>query len=561
MTAANKATNQNIAINTNPCTDYDVLEDAIHVLKKNGESFGVRLYLRKQGSEEYMLKHWKVGKDYYCQWIDTTQGKDTKIGLIIVSSKPLSVHNPKNLNSLKKQVNGKIPEMELDKFLSEVGEFLANYETDFFVDDNDFKLAGETPKETHLRKIAVEMERKYFIHKDKTTKDLYIYNENKGIYEFYDIESFTGLLQREYDYKFFYEEAKKIMSTFTMQKEQNTDYIALKNCNLNLNTLMIEEHDPEVFCTFQIPYKYNPKAHSQIFEDKIKEILYDSRSEDDKLKLFFQIVGYAMTSDNKYNKIFLITGAGSNGKSTLMALVRAIFNSTVVSVSLQDFNRPFGLQPLIGAKVNILYDLPLKDIGDTGKVKAVTGEDSITIDRKFKESITTKIGAKIIGTGNSLPKNQDSSKAFFRRLIHIQLVNIFNNPDSNLARKLVEDTEGMEWLIYNSIQEFRKVKTDGWAIEPTIEESRDDYLKNSDPCLWAAKELFEIGDANDFITKDEAYNQMREFLKSEGIEAPKAREIYYRALEKIGGENIEDGWKGKKRIFIGIKEIDLLKPW
>ena len=145
-------------------------------------------------------------------------------------------------------------------------------------------------------------------------------------------------------------------------------------------------------------------------------------------KLFLQMLGYCFTPDNHHHKMFFITGEGANGKSTLMGIISQIFHSSVAAVGLHEFKNDFGLQPLLGKKVNVLYDLPTKTIKDTGIIKAVTGEDLITINRKHQEAVSTILGCKIIGTGNQLPAVNDDTYAFWRRVVHIELTNTFKDP-------------------------------------------------------------------------------------------------------------------------------------
>jgi P4 family phage/plasmid primase-like protien len=549
VTSSKPNTNLSNSLYGDLCIDYDTIADAKEVVNFDGVH-GVQLILQTQGKEQIALKHWKVNDQYKTQWI-LEKPTHKKIGQVVKNKDPLSVFNSRNQKAIKEQAKGVLKESELEEIIKEAGDFLSNNEKTFFPVTDDFKLAGETKKDAHMRKIALELERVDKIVLESVTKEIYIYNPKSGVYENYDLDTFKALLRKEYNFNFFKEEAKRIMSTFTMQMDENTQYIAFKNCLLDLETMEILDHNPDIFCKFQVPYNYDKNSESSFFEEKLREILCDADG-DSKLRLFFQLVGYCLTNDNRHNKLFLISGSGGNGKSTLMALIRAFFGETVVSVPLQDFNKQFGLQPLIKAKVNILYDLPLKNLGDTGLIKAITGEDSITIDRKFKDPVTTKIGAKIVGTGNALPKTDDHSRAFLRRLIHIELVNTFDKPDQNLTKKLKSDTKGMEWLIYNAVQEYKKVETEGWAIQPSIDQNRDEYLKHSDPILYAAEKLFESASDQEYITRSEAYEIMTDFLERNGIEAKKSRGLYYSALEYIGGDN-EDRWKGDHRSIYGIR--------
>jgi len=129
----------------------------------------------------------------------------------------------------------------------------------------------------------------------------------------------------EYGQKFLIDEVTKIMGTFNTIKDESQSYIAFKNCLLNVDTLKTEEFNSKEFVKFQVPFNWNPEAESKVFRSRIKEILVD----EERYKLFLQIVGYCFTPANHHHKMFFITGEGGNGKSTLMGLINSIFHSSV----------------------------------------------------------------------------------------------------------------------------------------------------------------------------------------------------------------------------------------
>lgn len=298
-----------------------------------------------------------------------------------------------------------------------------------------------------------------------------------------------------------------------------------------------KEFSSSEFVKFQVPFNYND-SHSEFFEGKLKQILGEGL----KLKAFLQVIGYCFTVGNPHNKMFLFIGDGANGKTTLLSLIHALFGDSASAVSLHQFNNEFGMQPLLGKRVNILPDLPMKVIEDTGFIKAITGEDPVTVNRKHKEPITARLECKIIGSGNVLPPIEDNSFAFWRRIIHIELTKTFKGKDKDpdLKKKLINDQKGMEWLIYNAIQEYKKVKDDGWAIETSAEKHRKESLKVQFPCVYATEELFQkTNDSNDFISRDDVVKIMKTFLKAEDMEISSNLKDYYSAVRHRGYKDIE----------------------
>jgi putative DNA primase/helicase len=219
-------------------------------------------------------------------------------------------------------------------------------------------------------------------------------------------------------------------------------------------------------------------------------------------------------------------------------LIEAIFEDTIAAVPLQDFSKEFGLQPLIDKKVNLLFDLPIETIHETGQIKAITGEDSITINRKYKDPITTKLKCKVIGAGNRLPLIKDDSFAFWRRIVILHLTKRFEgkNRDVKLKEKLINDKEGMSWLIYNSIKAYKEVEEIGWQ-EDTYKLVRESFLKESNPALYAAEKLFDITvEPDDFLSKKEITEKINAYLRDNKIKIPAKINEYYEAVKHVGAK-------------------------
>lgn len=519
------------------------------VIKVPGQAY---LFFESRPNGDLYLKISKDGSKFYYQWIIPEKDSSQSIR----SNDPLFVKNSKRDNQIIKLAKDKY-ELDAANFLSKAGEFIYLHHSKLFPKSN--KLLERNEKDEQIIKIANQLDHKFNIVISKLTGYLHIYNPKKGVFEAYTDTEFAAFLNKTYKQKFLKDEVMKIMGTFTNIKDESENYIAFKNCLLNMDTLETEEFNSKEFVTFQVPFNWNTEAESEFFENKINEILDDRTN----YLQFMQMVGYCFTLANPHNKMFFITGDGANGKSTLMAIIHAIFHNSVGAVGLHEFKNDFGLQPLLGKKINILYDLPQKTITDTGHIKAVTGEDLITINRKHKDSITTQLGCKIIGVGNHLPPVNEDTYAFWRRVLHIELTRTFDESqkDIKLKEKLIDDTIGMEWLIHESIKAYKNVETNGWAAQKTEKQIKREYFKLSNPCLFAASELFESStNPEDYITRAEAVEIISEYLKSEEIRLPKNNNPYYAAIRSMGGDDTEKRINDiKTRVFTFIKIKSPLK--
>lgn len=511
----------------------------------------VDLFLKETPEGDLYLKHKKFGDYFISSFYILNQDEIVKISQEIKNHDPLKVINVQRDNKLKNLARNDYF-VDIERELANVGSFINQYFYMIFPPES-IEFIERNKKETQLMKIAEEVELNGQVVIDNLTGDMHIYNKEKGIYDRYDEVKFSAFLTKIFGKRFFKEEVKKIMGVFNNVKEESENYIAFKNCLLNVNRMETERFSPIEFVKFQVPFNWNPNAYSEFFEQKLKDILGDG----EKYKLFFQIVGYCFTKGNPYNYIFLLIGEGANGKTTLLDLLNTLFHESASAVSLHQFKSEFGLQPLLGKRINILPDLPLTVIEDTGIIKAITGGDDITINRKHKEPITTKLGCKIIGSGNLLPSINDDTYAFWRRIVHIELTNTFKgeHKDPFLSKKLIGDKAGMEWLIYNAVQEYKKVEKEGWAMDDSAEKHRKETLKEHDPCKYAVEELFELTkEENDFISREDFKEVISNFLKLNNLIVPDNSNDYYKAIRHLGGIDKEKRILGaKERGFAGIK--------
>lgn len=389
---------------------------------------------------------------------------------------------------------------------------------------------------------------RYDIVKDSVSGELAIYNQKKGYYEFLDDNQFQELLSTIFEDEIFTkDETKKLKSIFAKMKEPTDSHIVFQNGLLNLETLKLEEFTPDYVLTFKVPYEWKPEAKGSYVKEKLEEILIDSSGEEkgdkNKYNNYLELVGYVLCEPgNPRQKIFLYIGRSGSGKTQLINLIAGLIKGGVSSVPLQQFNETFGLQPLIGKKVNTLYDISQEEISDPSVIKAVSGNDSITINRKYKDPITFENGlpVKTIGSGNIPPKINDDSQAMARRFNISELNNDFSdNPIENLSEKLLEDEEGMEWLIHTSVTKYNEIKAENrkFTLDLSTQEMQMEYLKQSDPCRYAMECLYEFSnDENDFYTSEELIMSINKFLELEGLRIPTdTRTNHHPAIRMTGG--------------------------
>lgn len=192
---------------------------------------------------------------------------------------------------------------------------------------------------------------------------------------------------------------------------------------LNVDALLAGEPeplkpcDPRWFSTVALPFTYNPTAQCPTWDRFLAEIF---EGDQERIDFITEWIGYCTIFDYEYRhqKAVILAGEGKNGKSQLVAVVRGLLGTNnISSVSLEDFGQPFGLEPAIGKLLNVAPEVVSIDRAGEAKLKAITGGDYLTVNRKYLKALNLKLTARLMFQTNEIPTILDRSGGMRRRLV------------------------------------------------------------------------------------------------------------------------------------------------
>ena len=216
-------------------------------------------------------------------------------------------------------------------------------------------------------------------------------------------------------------------------------------------------------------------------EDEIVAAEQDAQKKKDLLQEFVGacVMGIAW----RFQKCLVLYGTGGNGKSVFTNVVARLFDeNSVCSVPPHDWTDKFRPQIMVGARVNLVSELPERDIADGERFKAVTVGDAITVERKYGDPVTAPITAGHIFSCNALPHANDTSDGFWRRFLLVTFARRFHgtaSQDVSLDRRIIE----------NEIPGIAR-----WALEGAIRLQRNNQYSEPDE---SRARLVEWRDASD----------------------------------------------------------------
>lgn len=161
------------------------------------------------------------------------------------------------------------------------------------------------------------------------------------------------------------------------------------------------------------------------------------------------VFGYLLSPDTSHQKIPFIVGPKRSGKGTIARILTALLGQdSVTAPTLASLATHFGLAPLIGKSVAIIGDARLSGKADQAAIAerllSISGEDAITVDRKFQAAWTGRFGIRFLIMSNELPRLSDASGALASRFLVLTMTNSFyGKEDLELANRLLAELPGI----------------------------------------------------------------------------------------------------------------------
>lgn len=222
--------------------------------------------------------------------------------------------------------------------------------------------------------------------------------------------------------------------------------ISCANGILDLTSRTLIEHTPALFNAVSVPFDYNPHAPTPTAWLKFLEALWPGDPE--SVALLQEFLGYVISGRTDMQKMMLLIGPTRSGKGTIARMVTDLVGRLhVAGPTLASLGTNFGLSPLLGKPLAIISDARLGDAPSHTVVErllSISGEDMVTVDRKFRDPWSGKLPTRFVVLSNELPRFKDSSGAIANRLVILQMTESFlGREDRTLDDRLRAELPGI----------------------------------------------------------------------------------------------------------------------
>lgn len=308
-------------------------------------------------------------------------------------------------------------------------------------------------------------------------------------------------------------------------------YIPFYNGILNVDQMVLEKNSPSFFNLSAIEFPYDEQnTMTQEWDCFLKSVWPNDQESIDTLQ---EMMGYIVSGFRGYQKIFALIGPTRSGKGTIARVMQGLVGDrNVCGPTLRSMSTNFGLSPLIGKKLALVPDsrMPRGSDGVMENLNMISGQDAITIDRKYKDLWHGVIQAQIVIMSNEIPSFSDSSNAISGRMLVLEMRKSFlGQEDPNLGRKLEQELTGiLNWALVG----LDRLQGRGYFKEPKSSRDMVRMMRESaSPITRFVEEECVVGPGEKAAVA-EVYDRYAKWSEVNGWKNPMNRDTFGRQLKE-----------------------------
>lgn len=386
------------------------------------------------------------------------------------------------------------------------------------------------------------------------------YQQDERIIENKMIEIFPTILQRQRAEVLAYIRIKTHVNQSDIKV--NPYIINLENTRLDLRTEKLLSFTPDAIEFDRIPVKYDPSAYCVDLDKMLNRVFLCDR---EVMDLFEEMLGYCLIKHCDYQKGFMLYGGGSNGKSTILDLIKRFLGSrNYVSIELDKVTGKFETAELEHKLANIGDDVNNKSMGDTGLLKKLFSGNSVLVQRKGERPFDLEPYAKHIYSCNEIPRSaNDKTLGFYRRWILIPFNAVFKTTDADydpLIKEKIFTDEALSYLLNLAIKGAKRLMSNKTFTEPEIvKEAMQEYkIDNSNTLSWITEMELTISNVCE-KPRDELYTDFTNWCRMSNIKQITGKRSFMKEVKdyfNLDEKPRQDRATGK-RYFKPSLDIDL----
>lgn len=270
------------------------------------------------------------------------------------------------------------------------------------------------------------------------------------------------------------------------------------------------------FLTYQLPFEYNDKATAPLFQRYLDKVQPDKAIQ----QILAEYLGYIFIHNGtlKLEKMLLLYGDGSNGKSVFLAVINALLGEeNFSSYSLQNLTADNGYFRAKLATKLLNYASEIKGTLETSVFKQLVSGEPVEARLPYGEPFILTRYAKLMFNCNGLPKEVEQTHAYFRRFLIVPF-NITipdEEQDLELHKKIIaSELSGVFNWVLEGLKRLLKQKrfTESIAVKQQVET----YRRQSDSVYMFIEEEGYVQHNMQTKTLKDLFNEYRTYCNDSG---------------------------------------------
>lgn len=317
--------------------------------------------------------------------------------------------------------------------------------------------------------------------------------------------------------------AKSIPDMIVRSAELDQDPLLLgvKNGTIDLRTGKLRAAKQSDYITRQAPVEFDPDAECPEFRKFLSSVMAD----DPGLTEYMQrILGYCLTGKTDEQCLFFLYGSGSNGKSTLLNVIKDVLGEDYCkkteseSLMVQHHGRSStnDLARLQGSRVVLSNEVEEGARLSESLIKQMTGGDPISARFLYAEFFEFVPVFKLLIAGNHRPVIRGDDTGIWRRLHLVPFTRTFleEEKDKGLPDKLRKEHPG---ILSFAVQGCRQWRKKGLRPPKKVLEAVAEYRSDMDILgQWITEHCVIRQDLQ--IRASVAYSDYKEWAKANGFQ-------------------------------------------
>lgn len=330
--------------------------------------------------------------------------------------------------------------------------------------------------------------------------------------------------------------------------------VIYQNGVLDITTGVLQAHTPDIFTTVIMPYDYTPGRSCNTWLAFLDEVF---EGDQERVHMLQEWFGYMLTSSYYYQKLMLLVGPSRSGKGTIGKMLRLLVGDGNFSGgSLQSFSSDKFIDTMRHRSVMFVGDaeqrVPRSVVGTIiERLKTITGNDAISFDRLYKNSLTETLPTRITIASNHIPSLFDDSGALANRFLVLPInVSFADKENPVLFDHLREEIEGVgAW----ALEGLHRLNQAGKFTMPQASLDESEYVRETYSPLTVFISDVCAPYARQFTTSVEVFEAYRAWAVRTGEANILAQRTFIGAFKDATRGRFQYGKHYEGRGFKGLK--------